>query len=224
MAAVAAAAAAPAASSDADVRAAIEAAVRARVSASATVQIEELSVRRSAAAANAAAPVVLRATPDAGARLGGPVRFLLSDATPGRPARRIGSADATVRVAGPHVRTRRAVARGAVIEAADVAEVSDDVGRVAFESLPVLRDVIGAAARRDLKAGALVQRHTIAPAPLVRSGDEVTTIVRVGSLEARGRAVSTETATRGEIVRVVTTQRRNLRGRVVGAGEVEIER
>lgn len=218
---------------DADVRAAIEAAIRARMGETATVVIEELAVRRMPAAGAAGASSALRATPDAGSRVGGPVRFLLSEppASAGsrragaRTAgpRRIGSADVTVRVAAAHVRLVRPVARGAVITAADVVQTVDDLGRVALEPLPLLADVVGAAARRDLAVGALVQRHTIAAAPLVRSGDEVTTIVRVGGLEARGRAVSAETATRGEIVRIVSN-RRNLRGRVVGPGEVEIER
>jgi flagellar basal body P-ring formation protein FlgA len=218
-------------SSDADVRAAIEEAVRARMGEAATVVVEDLAVRRAPVAANGDASSALKATPDAGARVGGPVRFLLSETGAGLRApgsrttgpRRVGSVDATVRVTARHVRIVRPVARGAVITQADVVEVVDDLGRVAFEPLPVLVDVVGAAARRALAAGALVQRHTIAAAPLVRSGDEVTTIVRVGSLEARGRAVSAETAARGEIVRIVSN-RRNLRGRVVGAGEVEIER
>jgi flagellar basal body P-ring formation protein FlgA len=208
---------------DADVRAAIEQAVRARVGETATVVVDDLAVRRGPIAAETLAPGALRATPDAGSRVGGPMRFLLADAVPGRSPRRLGSADATVRVSVAHVRAVRPVARGAVITAADVAEAVDDLGRVALEPLPRLADVVGAAARRDLMVGALVQRHTIVAAPLVKSGDEVTTIVRVGTLEARGRAVSAETAARGEVVRIVSN-RRNLRGRVVGAGEVEIER
>lgn len=210
-------------SADADVRAAIEQAIRARLGERATVSVEDMLVRRMPGRDDADAPAALRATPDAGSRIGGPMRFLLSDAG-NKTARRIGSADATIRVAAPHVRTIRPVTRGAVISAADVTEAVADLGRVALDPLPALREVVGSAARRDLPAGALVQRHTIAAAPLVRSGDEVTTIIRVGSLEARGRAVSAETAARGEVVRVVTSDRRNLRGRVVGAGEVEIDR
>jgi flagella basal body P-ring formation protein FlgA len=82
--------------------------------------------------------------------------------------------------------------------------------------------VVGTAARRALAPGALVVRSMLDAAPLVKSGDEITTIVRVGSVEVRGRAVSAETAGMGEVVRVVSN-RRNLRGRVVAAGEVEIQ-
>lgn len=206
---------------DADVREAIIESVRARMGAQAVVEVGDLSVR--GVGFGDETRVRVRAVPDAGSRVGGPIRFLLVAADGGRATRRLGSVDTTVRVSVPHVRVVRPVARGAVIDAADLAAAVDDVGRVALLRLPARDEVIGAAARRDLAAGALVLRHSIAAAPLVRSGDEVTTIVRLGAAEVRGRAISAETAAHGEIVRVVTNKKQ-LRGRVVGAGEVEIQR
>ncbi len=59
--------------------------------------------------------------------------------------------------------------------------------------------------------------------PLVRSGDEVTTLVRIGGVEARGRALAVADGRLGEDVRLLVNNR-SLRGRVVGPGEVEVER
>ena len=57
--------------------------------------------------------------------------------------------------------------------------------------------------------------------PLVRSGDDVGTSVRVGAILAQGRAIALDDGALGAEVRVLVDRRR-LRGRVRGAGEVEI--
>jgi flagella basal body P-ring formation protein FlgA len=207
---------------DEQARAAIVASVRDRMGRDVAVSIESLDVRR-IDLVDGQAPGPVRAVPDAGSRVGGPMRFLLVDASTREAARRVGSADVVLRVSARHVRTQREVARGELISAAQVVAATDDVGRAPLQRLPVLEDVVGAAARRHLAPGAMVFRNVLDAPPLVRSGDEVTTIVRLGSVEVRGKAVSAETAAMGEVVRVVTN-RRNLRGRVVAAGEVEIQR
>jgi flagella basal body P-ring formation protein FlgA len=51
----------------------------------------------------------------------------------------------------------------------------------------------------------------------------VQTIVRVGSMEAHGVAIATQTGSLGEEIRLVNaSSRRSLRGRVIGAREVEV--
>jgi flagella basal body P-ring formation protein FlgA len=199
------------------VRAAIVTSVRARMGQSADVRIETLDIRAEPFDA------AIEAVPDAGARVGGPVRFLLMTGAVGDGRRRVGSADVTVRVVAPHVRAASAIARGEAMTAAVLSATTDDVGRVPLQKLPVLAQVVGAQARRALAAGALITDTVVGAAPLVRSGDEVTTIVRVGGVEVRSRAIATMAAALGDTVRVVAN-RRSLRGRVVGAGEVEIQK
>src|SRR4051794_25390271 len=118
---------APAAAPDADVRAAIVRAVRERVG-ECTVTVDALRVRGLAATAG------VRAVPDAGSRLGGPVRFILHGTGP-RGAR-FGSADAVVHVQLAFVRAAHAIAPGAVLGPADLASGEGDPGRIAFATLP----------------------------------------------------------------------------------------
>jgi flagella basal body P-ring formation protein FlgA len=209
--------ASPAASAaDADVRAAIVESVRSRMGTSAIVELERLVVR------GVAPGTRVRAVPDAGSRAGGPARFLLVAQETNGTGRRVGSADAIVRVSATHVRTVGVVERGQVISAHDVAAAFDDVGRVPMLRLPGIEEIVGSVARRECRPGTLLLRAHVEPAALVRSGDEVTTIVRLGRIEVRGRGVAAATAGMGQPVRVVANQR-SLRGRVVGAGEVEIQ-
>src|SRR5262245_35215748 len=85
------------------VGAAIERAVQARVGAGATVAVSQISGLRVTAAAGA-----IVAQPEAAARIGEPVRFLLSAEGGTRPVR-IGEATAVVTVVADAVRTRRDV-------------------------------------------------------------------------------------------------------------------
>jgi flagella basal body P-ring formation protein FlgA len=206
--------ASPPAVAEAEVRAAIVRAVRERVG-DAAVTIEALRVRGSLGAGE------LRATPDAGSRAGGPMRFILQAAGPGRTAKRTGSADAVVRLRLVHARTTVAFRPGTVIAAADVAVVDADPGRVALRPMPAAAALAGARVRRSLGADQAVPADAVTLPPLVRSGDEVGTSVRVGAILAQGRAIALEDGALGAEVRVLVDRRR-LRGRVSGAGEVEI--
>jgi flagella basal body P-ring formation protein FlgA len=206
----------PAATADRDAVAdAIVAAVRARMGGDVRVAIASLQVRQARAATQ------LAAIPDAGSRVGGPMRLLLVDASGAGAGQRIGSADAVVSVEAAHVVARNPVARRQRFEAGAVGEVIGDVGRVPLQRWPRLADVVGSAAKRDVRAGdPIAFAHIVRPA-LVERGDEVATIARVGAVEVRSRARAAEAGALGEPVRVVVN-RRTLRARVVGEREVEV--
>jgi flagella basal body P-ring formation protein FlgA len=199
---------------DAEVRAAIVRAVRERVG-DAAVTIEALHVRGSLGAGE------LRAIPDVGSRAGGPMRFILQVTGPGREAKRTGSADAVVRLRLVHARATVALRPGMVLAAADVSVADADPGRVALRPMPLPAALAGARVRRSVAAGEAVAADAVTLPPLVRSGDEVGTSVRVGAILAQGRAIALEDGALGAEVRVLVDRRR-LRGRVRGAGEVEI--
>jgi len=199
---------------EAEVRAAIVRAVRERVG-DAAVTIDALHVRGSLGTG------ALRATPDAGSRAGGPMRFILQATAPGAAAKRTGSADAIVRLRLVHARTTAALRPGTTIAAADVAVVDADPGRIALRPMPLPAALAGARVRRSLAAGEAVPGDAVTLPPLVRSGDEVGTSIRVGALLAQGRAIALDDGVLGAEVRVLVDQRR-LRGRVRSAGEVEI--
>ena len=197
---------------EADVRAAIVRAVRERVG-ECTVTVDALRVRGAVTGED------LRAVPDAGSRLGGPIRFILHGA--GAHAARFGSADAVVHVRVAHVRATHAVAPGVVLAPADLATVAGDPGRVAFAKLPDAATLVGARTRRAIAAEGAIAADAVSAPPLVRRGDQVGTSVRIGSIVASGRATALDDGQLGEFVRVRVEARR-LRGRVSGLGEVEI--
>jgi len=201
---------------EADVRAAIVRAVQARVArpgARVEVTVEDVRIR------GAIAGTGLRATPDAGSRAGGPMRFILHGE--GDRGARVGSADAVVRLRTAYAQATRALGAGAILTAADVAAVAGDPGRVPLQPLPQADALIGARLRRAIAAGGPIAGDAVTAAPLVRRGDDVATMVRVGPVVARGRATTLDDGVLGALVRLQIEQRR-LRGRVRGAGEVEI--
>jgi flagella basal body P-ring formation protein FlgA len=219
VAAAASSEAAPAApvADDADVRAAIVRAVQARVNAPhavVDVTIEDLRVH------GAPAGVGLQAMPDAGSRAGGPMRFILHVAG-GTRATRTGSADAIVRLRARFARAARPLGAGAIVAPGDVTTAAGDPGRVPLQPLPQAEALVGARLRRAIAAGGAIGADAITAAPLVRRGDEVTTAVRVGPVLAQGRATALDDGVLGAVVRVLI-EKRQLRGRVSGAGEVEI--
>jgi flagella basal body P-ring formation protein FlgA len=200
------------ASAEADVRAAIVRAVRERVGECA-VTVDALQVR------GLTATTGVRAVPDAGSRLGGPVRFILHAGGP--HGERFGSADAVVSVRIAHVRAAHAIAPGVVLAPGDLASVDGDPGRVAFAKLPAAATLVGARTRRAIAADGAIATDAVSASPLVRRGDEIGTAIRIGSIVASGRATALDDGQLGEFVRV-QVDRRRLRGRVTAIGEVEI--
>ena len=206
------------AATDADVRAAIVRAIEARVAlphAVVEVVVEDVRIRGGVAGAG------LRATPDAGSRAGGPMRFILHAADAGARGARVGSADAIVRLRTRYAQATRTLAPGTIVGPADVVAVAGDPGRVPLQPLPQADALVGARLRRTIAAGGAIAADAITAAPLVRSGDEVATTVRVGPVVAQGRATALEDGALGAVVRLQIEKRR-LRGRVRAAGEVEI--
>ena len=159
-----------------------------------------------------------------GRRLGGVMRFLLFDSEEAAARfRAVGVADAEVHVSAPHLRTTTAIARGTVLDAADVEHTDDDVGRLALEAWPPLADVVGSEARRDLQAGEVLIAPLVIEPRLVKAGAEVDLVVHLAGVEVRSRAVAAQAGRRGETIRVVNADSgRAVRGVIVGANVVEV--
>jgi flagella basal body P-ring formation protein FlgA len=208
------------------VKEAIVAGVRARMGATVDVVVRDLRIRTTGDL-----PAKVSVVPDIGAQTGGAVRFMLFDAaapaaTPARDAlhaRRVGVVDAHVSVVATQLRARTAIARGTQVTADDVELATDDVGRQPLKALPPLVRVVGARTVRDIAAGETIASTMLVMPPLVQSGDEVKTRVRIGELEARGIAVAAQSGAMGdEIVLVNAESRRRHKGRVIGEREVEV--
>ena len=199
------------------VRAAIVRAVQARMGLDAVVTVSDTRL----VPAGAALPVGVEAVPDPGSRTGGVVRFTVRAAGGRRPGRHLGRAEAVVHVAAPHLVAARDLVRGSVLTGADARALTGDVGRVALKRLPAAAE--GARLCRDVGRGERLLATMLALPALVRSGDEVTTVVRLGGLQASGLAVAVQSGGMGAVIRLVTKEgHRVLRGRVVGPQEVEV--
>lgn len=197
------------------VQQAIERAVLERMGEAFQVRLADLSCRLTGETP------AIEARPVPGARLGRPVRFAMFDGA----GDRVGGAVATVFVTGPIVQAARAIDRGSLLSAEDVAPVTAEVEDVLMVRLPDRETAIGAVAVRDLASGEILTSTLLRVPPAVRSGDLVTTIARIGGVRVESKAVAAERGELGEMIRLVNpVSRRNLRGLVIGIRRVEVLR
>jgi flagella basal body P-ring formation protein FlgA len=204
------------------VRQALIDAVRTRMGRDAVVRLERLTINGTGA--DAEAPVVAR--PEPGSRVGRTMRFALlsAQAPEGRTGSpRIGSVVADVFVAVEHVRASALVEQGETLSAGSLNVRRDEVGVAPLAPLPVLADVIGSRAARDLRPGEVLTAGVVRPQPLVKSGETVRVLVRIGPVEALGQAIAQQSGVRNARIRLINPEsRRTMTGRVTSPGEVEV--
>lgn len=203
---------------EAQVAAALRSEVRTRFGERAAISVErvQLSIREGTTGSLA---VVLAPQ----AALGAPVGFVVIGAgANGRPMQ-VGRGTATVTVRVPHAEARRTLARGSVLTAADIADVDGDPGQVPLKRLPVARELVGGAVRRDVAAGTVLTQQLATLPPAVRVGETVQAIAAVGRVQVTADLVAMDNGVEGAIVRVVNREsKRELRARVVRSGVVEV--
>lgn len=162
--------------------------------------------------------VFREARPDPSARLGRPIRVAL--------VRDRGPAvwiTATVRAIGDQVVMRRALERGATIEAGDVEARRSELTAIPLRALPRLADAVGARATRALRAGEALLPGAVVTPPAIEAGDRVTVVASVGAVEVTATFVASDRGAPGDVIRVVNPEtRRVVRGRVVRKGLVEV--
>ena len=211
------------AATESDVRAAIVRAVEARVAlphAAVEVTVEDVRIRGGIAGAG------LRATPDAGSRAGGPMRFILHAAGAGAPnrasargsGRRMPSSGCGRATRGRRGRSARARSSAP----ADVAAVAGDPGRVPLQPLPQADALVGARAAPDHRRGRRDRRrcrHRRAAGPQRRRGGDDDPRRPASSRRAAPPRSRTARSARSSALQI---EKRRLRGRVRGAGAVEI--
>src|SRR5690606_23345619 len=154
-------------------------------------------------------PEVRAASPQHGARLGRPSRFVM---TPVDGTRFTVVATVTARVG--HVVARHPLERGAELTAADVEWRERPLEGVPVEPLPTLHEVLASRPRRDIAEGEVLSRTVLTRALAVRAGDVVTLTYRSGAIEARGIGRAVSSGAIGDIIRILRPgTRRPARGR-----------
>jgi flagella basal body P-ring formation protein FlgA len=162
----------------------------------------------------------LVATPEPGSRLGRPVRFILVAG-----GARVGSVVAKLEVTGSAVRSSRALSRGEDV-ASDAIEVVDvELRNILLDRLPTSDEIVGAQARRDIRAGEVLTGATVVVPPTVKSGDEVRVRVSTSVIEVTSVGRASGSGHVGDLIRVLMPEsRKGLKARITGPGSVEIVR
>lgn len=196
---------------------AVVAAVRARMG-DVQVRVVDLRTTMTGAAGLPSGRAILTAVPDPGARTGRSVQFTLRAGT-----QRAGSAVATVEVTAPHVRAARAFERDERLVADGLAVEEGAVTDVRFERLPGLDALVDNKTRRAVAPREVMTTAVVAVPDVVRSGDEVQVIVRMGPIEATGVGRASGSGRVGDVIRVGRAGTRTLqRARIVAPGTVEM--
>ena len=160
----------------------------------------------------------LVAQPEVTARLGKTSRFVLS----ARGVRR-GLAVAVVTAVGLHPRAARAVARDEAIDAEAITLSEGLLPPLPIKPLLTPEFLIGLAARRNIAAGEALTPAILRVPPVIKSGDPVDIIVRIGAVSVTGSGIASGSGQIGEQIRVMQPHSsRPLTARIVGPGAVEI--
>ena len=160
----------------------------------------------------------LVATPEPGSRLGRPMRFILVAG-----GARVGSVVAKLEVSGSAVRSSRALLRGEDV-AADAVELVDvELKDMLIDRLPTQRDVVGAQARRNIRAGEVLTGAAVVVPSIVKSGDEVRVSMSTGVIQLTSVGRASGSGHVGDLIRVLMpASRKGLKARITGPGSVEI--
>jgi flagella basal body P-ring formation protein FlgA len=88
-----------------------------------------------------------------------------------------------------------------------------------------MEEIVGAQARRDIRAGELLTDAAVIVPLLVKSGDVVRVSVSAGAVQVTGIGRASGSGRVGDLIRVLMpSSRRGLKARITGPGSVEIVR
>jgi flagella basal body P-ring formation protein FlgA len=199
------------------VREAIVQAVRHRVGTTARIDVRDLVVRLAGDAEGSVFASLSSET-----KVGAAARVVLKVLKPDGRASRFGEATCVIGLSMPGLRTRRAVVRGSELGADDLEAVLVEAEGWPLRALP--RELEGGRAVVDIAAGQVLQRSMVVPAPLVRTGDEVTVTLRRGPIVVEGRGIAAQTGQLGDVIHVMNPEsKRRLAVRITGRRLVEVQ-
>jgi flagella basal body P-ring formation protein FlgA len=129
---------------------------------------------------------------------------------------------ATVHVMGEVVVSARSMARGATLTRADLTTRRLDLSTLPPGAATHLAQVEGKLLKRPVAPGTVLTATMLASKPLVRRGETVTLLARVGGLDVRVGAEALASGAAGERIKVRNaSSRRVVEATVVAAGLVE---
>lgn len=154
----------------------------------------------------------------------GQQQFTLSFATADGPLRLGVSAE--VRLPQPVIVAQRAIPRGALITAADVALQHVEQPPVASQRrapIATVEELIGMESTRAIQAGEVISSDQVRAPLLVKRGDAVTVVSQGGGIRVRTTAKATQEGARGDLVQVESLEtKEKYDARVTGLREVSV--
>jgi len=130
---------------------------------------------------------------------------------------------AEVRLVRPVLVTRRPLTRGTTLTETDVVLEERDVSGLRKGYLSDPAAVVGLRLERSLRAGYALSTDLVAPPRLVRRGERVTVVARVGGLEVRSHGRALEDGVAGQTIAVENAaSSRVVEGVVARAGVVQV--
>lgn len=127
-----------------------------------------------------------------------------------------------VHARGAVAKAAHRLAPGTVITEADLEESVRDLALVPRDVMRSSEALLGLKVVRPIAAGEMVRKGAVAIPALVKRGDSVMLVARIGSVEARVMAQAKANGMKGEIVTVMNlTSKRQIQAKVVGRRLVE---
>ncbi len=128
---------------------------------------------------------------------------------------------AQIHLLAPVVTLARFLPRHHVVESGDLVVRRMDLSAAGEGVFARVADVRGKRLRRSLAAGAVLRAADLESVPLVRRGDVVEIVARLGNIEVRAPGLAREDGRAGDTVRVKNmASRRLILARVAGRGTV----
>lgn len=119
----------------------------------------------------------------------------------------------------------RGISAGETLGAADITTAQRDVARIAGAALADPAVAVGRVARRTLSAGSLLSANDLVAQRLVRRGDNVSLVSRLGGVEVRVAGKAMADAGENERVSVENlSSRKIVQGTVAASGDVFVTR
>jgi flagella basal body P-ring formation protein FlgA len=170
-----------------------------------------------------AGPYTARVIPAPGMALLGRVRLQVEFTAEDRVVKRVWIT-ADIGVYGPTVLAARPVARGEVLQEADLVVDRQDLSQAPRGVVTELASAVGMVARSPLLPHAPIRREQIEPPAAVHRGDVVLLVAERGALRITAPGEVREDAGVGQQVRVVNRgSRKDLVGRVLDASTVAVD-
>lgn len=141
----------------------------------------------------------------------------------GEPVRKVW-VNATISVMADVVTVIRPLGKHQHIELADVSVERRDLADLPTDAVNRLEEALGNRTTRMIYPRTVLQMNMIASAPLVRRGDIVKIVARVGLMTITATGMVKQQGSKGEMVRVVNTgSNRIITARVTGPGAVAVD-